>query len=259
MGKVGSYSAYRSIKRLRRYRIFHTHHFVRSQLREHLRHAKPQGHVIDSLHYLNACQEHDHTKIIINIREPMSRNVSAFFENLVHSGVDEQVANRTDIDEIIEAFLDRYPHYVPERWFRDHLEEPFGIDLMRVATPEQRHYVFDRVEVLIIRAEDGDARQLELMREFLDAPDLEMVRMNDSTAKSYAELNRRFKLAFVPSPAMLDRLFSADFFRAFYTPEEQTSIRAYWANTSPERERELDNAIQEAIAEMRWELAVGAE
>jgi len=159
----------------------------------------------------------------------MSRNVSAFFENLPKFKVDENVVAHDNIESVIKIFLDRYAHHLPNQWFRQQLEQPFGIELLKSASPDQRQYTFGNIELLVVRTEDSANTQLELIRDFLDAPTFTMMQMNVSSTKSYAALNKEFKEAFSPTEEMLDRLYSADYFRAFYTTTEQQDIRAKWS------------------------------
>ena len=226
MGKVGSYSVYKSIQSLKRFRVLHTHELDLKHIRKMYGDGKLPGHAKNSIRFLNEFRDKDTAKVIINIREPMSRNVSAFFENLSHFNVSS--VSGQNIDELIDIFLSHYPQWTPLNWFRREILKPLGIDVLALATSESRVFSYNRLQVLVLRTEDDDEETNQRVRKFLGAEDFKLMRMNVGEEKPYANLYSEFKAAFSPSSDLLDWIFSADYFRLFYTVEEQAQIRADW-------------------------------
>ena len=84
------------------------------------------------------------------------------------------------------------------------------------------------MQVLVLRTEDDDEETSQRVRNFLGAEDFKLMRMNVGEEKPYANLYSEFKAVFSPSSDFLDWIFNADYFRLFYTLEEQAQIRAEW-------------------------------
>ncbi len=227
MGKVGSYSVYRTLKSMRRFRVLHTHHLQQQTMRALATPGRrPPGHITDSVEFLGLCRPEDRVKMIVNVREPMGRNVSAFFENLDRFDISADADQ--DIERVVDTFVQQYPHHVPEQWFDVHLKQPLGIDVLDERISETRSFEQGQFEVLLLRTEDPDEAWQADIRRFLEAPDFLLGRMNVGSDKTYAELYSRFKEAFRPGADMLDQLYEVDYVRAFYTADERAELRSRW-------------------------------
>ena len=227
MGKVGSYSVYKSLQRCKKFRVLHTHELNRKFIHKKYGRTSMPGHATSSLRFLDNYQADDKVKLIVSVREPMSRNVSAFFENLANFGI---TPNSTEnIDDVVQTFVEKYHHRIPLHWFDMQLRKPFGIDLMRSSKSAKRQFAQGKFEVLVLRTEDSDQDTNQSIQDFLACENFELQRMNVGEDKPYADLYKAFKEAFVPSTEMLSLLFDANYFQKFYTATEQAQIRAKWA------------------------------
>ena len=71
-------------------------------------------------------------KLVSIFREPVARNVSVFFlsidafvDNFQHRYQNGEIGNR----ELLEIFLDKFPHHQPVEWFDNEIKNVFGINI----------------------------------------------------------------------------------------------------------------------------------
>lgn len=122
MGKVGSSSIYESLSSSLSHKPYHIHTLnpdrIRKQKdRQNSKNLKIENHLFDSeaviKNYLN---QNKHLKIITLIREPISRNIAAYFQNLdiFHKSNDKFKKSHIVNDKTIEhcAFLNVSPKII---------------------------------------------------------------------------------------------------------------------------------------------------
>lgn len=107
-------------------------------------------------HYLNGpfipeklMLDDDFYYVICPIREPIRRNISAYFENYYQQGK----ATMSD-------FIHNYPHHVPLLWFDREIIGFWGVDVYKEEFDVDRGwqiYKADRARILVIRMENFSA------------------------------------------------------------------------------------------------------
>ena len=228
MGKVGSYSVFKAVQATRKFRTLHTHQLNRKTIDRYSNVVETTpGHIKQSLQFLTESSPDDKIKIIIGIRDPMNRNISAFFENLEH--FDLAYDGSYDTDKLIESFNQKYSHHVPVRWFETQVRIPLGLNLFEHNWGLPRRAIIGRFDVLIDRVEDSKNVRGKALKEFLDCPDLKLKRMNVGQEKPYSDLYSAFKLHYRPSSEMLDLLYKSDYVRFFYSAAERETLRGVWS------------------------------
>jgi len=188
------------------------------------------GHVQQSQRFLKSLESAQSVRLITPVRDPLSRNVSAFFENLDRFDVEE---TSKDVNLAIRTFIERYPHTLPIRWFEQQMAQPLGVDALKAEPGKPYLYPDTPFELLILRAEDPDEDKEEALREFLEYPTLRLSLANVSENKPYAELYSAFKREFRPPPEMVDMLFDAPYVQRFYSPEERHRMKDRWNRPGP--------------------------
>lgn len=240
MGKVGSRSVMQSLVRHGVRSVFHVHRLDPAR-RQKLR----QGGITESETYeLEAAQIYRHViqkqrpaKIISLVREPVGRNVSAFFQNLDVLLRNTGAGTVREPDTLRTLFLDVYPHAVPLTWFEAEMQQTLALDVYAQPFPkEQGHTVLRRgpFEVLILRAELPDPAKARAIQQFLGMDALEIKRENVAAEKDYAAVYRSFKKDLVLPAAYLDKMYGARYTRHFYTPEEIGRMRSRWSGSEQE-------------------------
>jgi hypothetical protein len=184
-------------------------------------------------------------KIVTLTREPISRNLSTFFENLEveplgdgqrylvrsdYYGFDRTV-NIADVSDLGRLFFERVRHDSPLVFFDDELKSRFGVDVYATEFPAPAGYKIysaENADVLLIRLENLNACARDAFKEFLDLDEFTLIPTNLSDEKPYAALFKRFKESIVLPPAYIDRMYQSKYMRHFYTQQEIASYRARW-------------------------------
>ena len=231
MGKVGSSTLYAPLRDIAGDRAFHTHQFNEKTLDHFISNVSgvSAGHIRDSLRFLELLPAASSVKLIIPVREPMSRNVSAFFENLERYGIQH---DSTDVRAAIDTFLRRYPHQVPVNWFNLQVKLPLGIDALQAAPGIPYRFLGTPFELLNVRVEDADQTIERQLNEFLDTTNLKLKQANVGDQKPYAALYAAFRREFQPPKALVDTLYEADYVRALYSTDEIREMRSRWEQPS---------------------------
>ncbi len=183
-------------------------------------------------------------EIVSLVREPVSRNVAAFFQNLsLFFGYEldseiERLGEAKVTEELIKLFLEHYGGKSdkiamdadPLTWFDDEIRPVFGIDVFSSEFPHDPGYQVienDRCRLLLIRLEDLQASHIALA-EFVGVNGLSLNNQNVGSAKRYQSVYSRFKREFRAPAWYLERLYSSRYARHFYTPAEIDSFRLQW-------------------------------
>jgi len=217
MGKVASSSVSYSLEKYYEGAVFHSHTF-------HANHHKIDIQLLYE-HYQNVNQK---IKIISLVREPISRNISAFFQNFKRdTGIDFKDHQYT-VQEIQTVFLEKYNHDVSLIWFDEYFEKNFGIDVYSEPFPDSGHIVFKKndVSLLLMRHDLVDATKAKLIKEFIPLTDFELQNENVSAAKIYAETYKAFKKLKLPQ-SYLDKMAQSKYMNHFYK-KEISSIIGKW-------------------------------
>jgi len=185
-------------------------------------------------------------KLITLTREPVGRNISAFFENLDvveretageyeitsdYYGIDPTVVTVQDVGTLAELFFTRATHDSPVRFFDREIRDIFGIDVIRSGFPIDKGYEIykaDRVELLVIRLESLADVAAPAFREFLGIEDFQLVNSNIGAKKVYAPLYSAFKRHVVIDSDYAAKLYDSDYMRTFYSSEEISQASAQW-------------------------------
>jgi hypothetical protein len=184
--------------------------------------------------------------VVTMVRDPVQRNVSAFFQNLESAEdvwVAEELRHRhaDDIaDELVGRFLEAYVHADehpstdanPLTWFEDELKPVFGIDVFATPFPTSRgydSYQSASARLLLIRLEDlSTVAERAFSDFFATAVGMEQPQ-NTAETKAYGDVYSRFKRRLALPTDYLDRLYSSRYARHFYTEPERESFRLRWA------------------------------
>ncbi|VAW85380.1 hypothetical protein MNBD_GAMMA16-1662 [hydrothermal vent metagenome] len=177
-------------------------------------------------------------KLITLFREPIARNISSFFYN-----IDKYVPafNTFDIEDPIsikkleKLYLNNFvEHEYAIQWFSDELEATFGINVFESKFNTQKGYVIIKdahTEVLVIKLEKLKDCALNSIEEFLGIKDFTLHKANTSEEQPYNEFYKKFlKEAKLPV-SYIDKMYSSQFMKHFYSTEEINQFREKWIST----------------------------
>ncbi len=243
MGKVGSATVYSSLRSIDLRRPVHHAHLL-NQLDENSEHVRrrysePAATLaqIEKGRRLRKriLRSRQTWHVISLVRDPVQRNVSAFFQNLTE--VIPDVYERSARDEIAvadirDAFLNRYDHSPPLDWFQTQLEPLFGIDVFATHFDTEKGfatYETQTTKLLVIRLEDLAVCGEAAIREFLGLESFALVNTNMSREKRYNDLYAAFERSVTLPPSYLARMYGSPLARHFYTDEEIDGFKRRWA------------------------------
>ena len=199
MGKVGSSTILRSLEALDLgVPIFHVHYLSQPRVddleKERRRYFGTEKNGLLKrpwmYQYLRKALKSQHNghkwKIISLTRDPVARNLSAFFENLEFTPISKDDAywvksdyykinslkvNIDNLEHLRSLFYDRLHHESPLEFFDRELKSVFGIDVYSRAFPKSvgyNIYAGDKADALIVRLENLNQCAQRAFEEFLD-------------------------------------------------------------------------------------------
>lgn len=184
-------------------------------------------------------------KLVTLTREPVGRNISAFFENLDvverdggafeitsdYYGIEPTVVTPDDVGKLAELFFTRATHDSPVKFFDREIRDIFGIDVLKSGFPIDKGYEIyrnGRVELLVIRLESLVHVVAPAMHEFLGIEDFRLINSNIGAKKVYAPLYDAFKKHVVIDTDYAGKLYDSEYMRTFYSQDEIRAAKDTW-------------------------------
>ncbi|NUQ82463.1 MAG: hypothetical protein HUU10_12695 [Bacteroidetes bacterium] len=174
-------------------------------------------------------------RVISLVREPVGRNVSAFFQNMTEIVPDifEQAEKGTlDFNELSNRFYaDVATHNAPANWFQNQLQPVFGVDVYKYPFPWAQGYQIIKtrnLHLLIIRVEDLNRVFHAAVREFLGIENAIIDQSNIGETKDYADIYKKFKQRNLVTADYVNQHYSTVYANHFYSPDEIKAFRAKW-------------------------------
>ncbi len=177
------------------------------------------------------------TPLISAVRDPVARNVSAYFEVFedrpVARQIDLETAHEDDalVDDIVKKFVDEYEHMMLPKWFEHELAGVAGFDITALEFDREQACATadnERFRLIVIRAEDDDARKAAAIQRFLDVPQVTVGRANVGGQKDYSKFYRRVLERITIPERVLDEVYGHPVCRAFYDDAEIEAFRRRW-------------------------------
>jgi hypothetical protein len=252
MGKVGSWSIEASLRRLDlSVPVYHCHVLERldaidAALRRILPnpHEEPGGSIdeIARARGIRAKFMADADRpwtFISMVRDPVARNLSAFFQSVTERIPD--FYQRLNADDLPTAFVaehflkDEVTHNVPIVWFDQQLKPLLDIDVFATPFPHAQGfqiYAGRRARLLIMRLESFPDCVGPAMRQFLGISCFVLASANTAEDKAYADVYRRVRREIALPDHYLERMYESKLARHFYTDEERAQFRRTWSGRS---------------------------
>ncbi|MCB0177884.1 MAG: hypothetical protein KDI62_06625 [Anaerolineae bacterium] len=233
MGKVGSKSVVTSVRKHYR-NVYHVHrmnplHINRIQTEAaDYRHLQLNDHIGLWL-YSTVVRKRKVAKFITLVREPIARNISAFFENMACS---IKRNSRPDIDQLIDTFLKQYPHSVPLTWFDLEMKQTLEIDIYQYRFPKDLgffHLKNGDHEVLVMKSELDDSVKAECIADFLGVDDFQLIKENVGQSKSYGSIYQQFLKNILLPEDYITKMYNSKYAQHFYTAQEIQQARFKWS------------------------------
>ncbi|WP_371017771.1 putative capsular polysaccharide synthesis family protein [Pseudalkalibacillus sp. JSM 102089] len=162
-------------------------------------------------------------KVISIVREPISRNLSAFFEQAQY--VSSDFLNKSN-DEIEQLFWKYANHNAPLVWFDKEINKVFGIDVYQTPLNDSNYSIIKHknVELLILRLENL-AEYERVIGEFLDVKEFSLNNANVGSNKEYSAKYNEIKKSIEIPENYLNQMYESKYMQHFYSKSEITHYR----------------------------------
>lgn len=174
-------------------------------------------------------------QLVSIIREPVARNVSAFFLDIDRFFNDFQIRyqrGEISIAQMHEVFLEEFPHDMPLDWFEVEVQDPFGIDIFAVPYRDSDGYAIarhDNVSLLVMKLDRLNDCFKPAFREFFGKAPGRLVNTHVTEKSQLASAYKEFISQAQFPRAYLDRMYDCKYVRHFYTDTEIESFRTKWS------------------------------
>lgn len=242
MGKVGSKSILNLLEAAHEFAVFHFHHsnpeiidIVKNRHdktgNDYPANLKFSMEFLETMEAIKASSNQP-IKIVSAVRDPLERNISAFFQNLALYAPPQPPADvKKYADLLIEQFIQEYDQTLPLLWFNREINSATDLNVFEgQMDPETSQFrlTSEKFDLLVLRVEDSDELKAKLLNDFLNRENLVFRRDNKSSVKSYANLYKNFLERIVIPKHMIDLLYDSQLCRTFYSPEEIMKMKEKW-------------------------------
>jgi glycosyltransferase involved in cell wall biosynthesis len=174
-------------------------------------------------------------RVISLVRDPVARNISAFFQNIdefIPDYRDQIAAGNLTVENLIETFLTYYDHNIPVNWFDKQFKPVFGIDVFADSFPKEQGYAIYHGQgssLLLIKLEKLNECAAAAVKDFLGIDNFILNNTNVGDDKEYRGLYRDFIASVRLPPSYLDQMYESRAIRHFYSDDEIQRFRTRWA------------------------------
>ena len=168
--------------------------------------------------------------VVSFVREPLTRNMSAFFMNRV----DKKGVPDKSPEGLRQLFVKRYPHFVPLEWYHREFNTMLGINVFEQPfDPEVGFTVIetDRFRILLLRTEMTNEAKGGALSEFLgENVEMEVSKKSDKyeLKEETNDLYRAFKKEVKFRKEFLDYLYGSEYAKHFMSATEIAELRDRW-------------------------------
>lgn len=241
-GKVGSTSVYITLKKFTKHPVFHIHNLsdegIETSNKLHLnseRKSIPLHLIISKLLKNKLKKYHGKIYIITIVREPISREISSFFQNTeMHKTLIENKNLDINFDkaqELLSSNLENDICKSLEDWFELEIKGNFGIDVFKTDFDPEKKYVVTRKNahhLLILRMEELNELFPEAVQELLTLQNsISILSSNLGEKKHYAMAYNGIKKNIKLSTSSIERIVNSKYFQHFYK-SRTAEIRNRW-------------------------------
>lgn len=173
-------------------------------------------------------------KVITVVREPISRNISSFFQTIDYplpNFMERYRAGELGIDTVISTFLDQFDHDHVLHWLDVELQQALGINVFAKEFPQEKGYQIyqgDTCELLLLKLENLNACAGEAFANFLGIHNFNLVKANVADEKEYAGAYQQLKDRLILPDWYVQEMYSSKYMQHFYTRAEIAAFAARW-------------------------------
>jgi hypothetical protein len=177
-------------------------------------------------------------KVITLVREPISRNISAFFQTLdwfVTRKEDEFPNREAYLQEVARCFWEKYPHDIPLTWFDDEPKRALEIDVFASEFPKSKGYKIYRGEfadLLLLKLEKLNECSQQAIAEFLGIDNFVLDNANVGRRKQYSETYTDLLSSITIPKSYINKMYDSKYTKHFYSAQEIEFFQQKWLKSS---------------------------
>lgn len=238
MGKVGSLSVYFSLKKhLPITPIFHTHSLNKEEIKKDVSYCFSNGVYPGSrspvfLIHKHIINRQKPFKVITLFRDPIDRNISAFFDAFkIYVGVSPELYIG-DLENLTQLFFKHLPYKYPLQWYDDYMLKDTGINVYSHSfNPEIGWEIINNnnVKTLLINCYLNDAVKEDLIEEFCGISNFKLSNTNVRSEGNASVLYKDFKNYIKFPEHYLNEVYNSKYALHFFSEEERASAIQKWS------------------------------
>ncbi|MDG1790595.1 MAG: putative capsular polysaccharide synthesis family protein [Flavobacteriaceae bacterium] len=226
MAKVGSLSVYFSLKKkLSKNAIFHVHSLNEIEVKKGIQlcfqnKVYPGSKTPVFLINKKIINQKRPFKIVCLFRDPLERNISAFFDAFKLYTGKESSDYKGSLKKLKEYYDEKLNHEFPLNWFDNQFFDATNINIYDHKFDKQQGYSIlktNAIELLLINSNVSDSIKEVLIKDFCNLKSFKLKNRNLSSSKEYALLNSNFKKQTKFSKEYLDLLYHSKYASHFFT------------------------------------------
>lgn len=178
----------------------------------------------------------NNVKIISIVREPISRNLSMFFQDIQYPAVeltiikDNRFEDNTNLPALERLFYNKLNHTYGIDWFENEMKRSFGIDVYKYNFDKEKGFSIikqGKVDLMLIKMEQMNNLEVEIGH-FLNIKNFKLTTENTGEKKWYGSVYNKFRYNFKPKEDYINILYNTKFMRHFYTEDEIIQFKNKW-------------------------------
>lgn len=240
IGKVGSMSIFVPLRDMLPVPVFHTH-VLNTDMRYFNEDdpSPPPGreaippHVEHAKRLRSRFLRHRKPLAVISlVREPVGRNISAFFENLRRFPHLRTPTGFAPFETLRDTFFEQWNHHEMEDWFDGQVRQPLGVDVFNKPFNKDKGFGIFRHHqhrFLIMHTELPNNLKARAVRRFLNLEKFRLAKSrNVGLQKEYAEAYKEFLARIELPESYLNSMYRSRYATHFYSAEDIAAFRAKW-------------------------------
>lgn len=239
MAKVGSSSVYNSVKYTTSIPCFHIHSLDEKEINEANKRCFDAGIYPDSrspVQLINkeVIEKQQPFKIISLFRNPVERNLSAFFDAFRLLMGTPAHSYQGSMETLATTFYEKVNHDYPIQWYQKHFLSGTAIDVYKHSFDRKLGYTViqeDGRSILLMSTAVADTVKESLIADFLGEPSFKLINANIRAESKEASLYKEFKSFMSFDSDYLDRMMNNQYFEHFFSKDERERTRNTWLKT----------------------------
>jgi hypothetical protein len=174
-------------------------------------------------------------RIVSIARDPVAAMVSEFFSKVRWMSDVKRGAVTLPVETLLDMFNQDYfeqkRHLKRLRWFEEQMNPSLGIDIYAIPFDPAVGYVRFQsgvYDIVVLRTEIANEVKGQVVGALVGIPDLQVLHINRSDQKGFADNYAAFKERLRVPAEHLDEIYGSRFANKFYSTEEIAAARKRW-------------------------------